>query len=89
MKTVSTLVATMMLCLSSVAMAQSAPPAEGSAPAQQNLAPQDCAKVPADMKDRCEARNKALEACKDKKDDAAAHRQCMAEQRDKLKDEKK
>jgi hypothetical protein len=89
MKTVSTLVATLMLCFSSFAMAQGAPLADGGATPQQNLAPQDCTKVPADMKERCEARNKALEACKDKKDDPAAHRQCMAEQRDKPKEDKK
>jgi hypothetical protein len=47
----------------------------------------DCTKAPADMKERCEARNKVIEACKDKKE-GEERRKCVMENRPK-KDEKK
>ena len=48
------------------------------------MKPRDCAKAPADMKERCEARNKVLEICKDKKEDE--HKKCMMENRPKKAD---
>jgi hypothetical protein len=70
-----------------VAFAQDAPPKDapkGEHSKRDPMKPMDCSKAPADMKDRCEARNKALEACKDKKDEE--HKKCMMDQRPKKAD---
>jgi hypothetical protein len=86
MKMISTLLATLLLGTSAVAFAQDAPPPGDKGPRHDPMKAMDCGKAPADMKDRCEMRNKALETCKDKAEDRKAHRECMMAQRPKKDD---
>ena len=81
MKKFTALLATMALgLLSSVAMA------DNHGKGEHKMKSHDCAKAPTEKKAMCEAHNKALEACKDKKGEE--HKKCMHENMPK-KDEKK
>lgn len=61
----------------SLALAQTPPgPPPGGSPGGPHHPPRDCSKAPNDeMKARCEARQKAMESCKDKQGEE--HKQCM------------
>jgi hypothetical protein len=61
--TLATLSAALLMTAATSAFAQAPTPDSRAAG---EMAVMDCSKVPADRKDRCEARNKAIEACKDK-----------------------
>jgi hypothetical protein len=93
MKLLTTIVTSIVLGMSVSASAQDAPPADGKGmgPGHHRMKAMDCSKAPADMKERCEMRNKALETCKGKKE-GEEHRKCMMDQRpkkDAAKEEKK
>jgi hypothetical protein len=82
------------LCFSlgaTLAMAQAdAPPPKGEQGKGEHgksdmMKVRDCSKVPAERKERCEARNKVIEACKDKKE-GEERRNCVMENRPKQAD---
>lgn len=81
MKKISALLAALAL-----GMLSSAALADHHGKGEHKMAMHDCTKAPAEKKAMCEAHNKAMEACKDKKGDD--HKKCMHDNMPK-KDDKK
>ncbi len=82
MKKIATIIAALTFGVAAnVAFAADTPPPDGEHKHGDHTKPHDCTKAPADHKARCEARNKALEVCKDKKGED--HKKCMMDQRPK------
>jgi hypothetical protein len=65
--TIATLTATLLLGVATSAIAGEGGADKGMHKGHgDRMQPHDCSKAPADRKDRCEARNKIIAACKDK-----------------------
>ncbi len=90
MKKLTSIVATLAVGLvASVAFAEGPPAggdkAKGPGGPHRMMETRDCAKAPADMKDRCEAHNKMVETCK-AKPAGEERKKCVMENRPKKAD---
>ena len=86
MKKVASIVAALALGLTSaMAFADPGQAGEHKKPHHDMMKARDCAKAPADMKDRCEAHNKIIETCK-AKPEGEERKKCMMENRPKKAD---
>ncbi len=84
MKKIASIVAALTVGLTaSLAFADTPPaPGEHKGPRHHAMQTRDCAKAPADMKDRCEAHNKMIETCK-AKPEGEERKKCVMENRPK------
>ena len=87
MKKIASIVAGLSLGLAaSLAFADTPPvPGEHKGPRQHMMQTRDCAKAPADMKERCEAHNKMIETCQ-AKPEGEERKKCVMENRPKRAD---